>query len=342
MDGSVTMPRKCAGLCLVICLTLCGTWQPISASQIRTNFASSITSESMVAVWVAKDRALFRKYGLEVQFILMPRSPLAVAALIAGEIDMAVMGPGHLLNAGIGGADLVGIANFFQKLDYTLSARPEIKRPEDLKGKRIAISGPGSTSHIVTLLALHELGLDPNQARISLITIPGTEVNRRIALETGNVEATSLRGSMGDLYAGRGYTPLFHFRGSSITMPQTMVVTTRRVTTSRPRLVEGYLKMILEGIAYLLEPANKESVKRILATNLRLSNPADVEEVYQSVVNSYERIPYPSVEGMKRLHGILASINPKLVDVRPETVVDGSFVSRLESSGFIRSLRKKP
>jgi NitT/TauT family transport system substrate-binding protein len=296
----------------------------------------------MAAVWVAKDRGLFRKYGLEVQFILMPRSPLAVAALIAGEIDMAVMGPGHLLNAGIGGADLVGIANFFQKLDYTLSARPEIKRPEDLTGKRIAISGPGSTSHIVTLLALRGLGLDPNQARISLITIPGTEVNRRIALETGNVEATSLRGSMGDLYASRGYTPLFHFRGSSITMPQTMVVTTRRATTSRPQLVEAYLKMILEGIAYLLEPANKESVKRILATNLRLSNPADVEEVYQSVVNSYERIPYPNVEGMKRLHGILVSINPRLVDVRPETAVDGSFVSRLESSGFIRSLHKKP
>ena len=97
------------------------------SAQIRSNFASSITSESMAAVWIAKDRGLFKKYGLDVQYILMPRSPLAVSALVAGEIDMAVIGPGHLVNAAAGGTDVIGIANFAQKLDYRLNTRPEIK-----------------------------------------------------------------------------------------------------------------------------------------------------------------------------------------------------------------------
>ena len=57
-----------------------------SPAQIKSNFSSSITSESMAAVWIAKDRGLFKKYGLEVLYILMPRSPLAVSAVIAGEI----------------------------------------------------------------------------------------------------------------------------------------------------------------------------------------------------------------------------------------------------------------
>lgn len=311
-----------------------------AASLTRSNFASSITSESMAAVWVAKDRGLFRKYGLDVQFILMPRSPLAVAALIAGEIDMAVIGPGHLLNAGIGGADLIGIANFLQKLDYRLNGRPELKRPEDLRGKKIAISGPGSTSHIVTLLALQTLGLDPNQAKISFITIPGTELNRRIALETGNVDATMLRGSIGDLYGNKGYTALFNFKGSGLTMPQTMMVTTRRTAANKPQAVESYLKTIVEAIAFLVDPAHKESATRIIASNLRLTNPADAEEAYQSVSNSFERVPYPNLEGMKRLHSVLLSINPKLVDVRVETVVDSSYINKLESSGFIQGLYK--
>src|ERR671914_499725 len=81
-------------------------------AQIRSNFASSITSESMAAVWVANERGLFKKYGLDIQYILMPRSPLAVAALVAGEIDMAVIGPGHLVNAATGGTDVIGLANF--------------------------------------------------------------------------------------------------------------------------------------------------------------------------------------------------------------------------------------
>lgn len=330
-------------LCLAI-IYLLVNWasQSVAASLIRSNFASSITNDSMTAVWVAQNRGLFEKHGLQMQFILMPRAPLAVAALMVGEIDMAVIGPGHLLNAATGGADTVGIANFFQKLDYRLSSRPELKTPEDLRGRRIATSGPGSTSHIVALLALQQLRIDPHQARINFITIPGTEINRRIALETGNADAIPLKGSVGDLYAKRGYPVLFNFTGSGITMPQTTMVTTRRTVANKPQLVEAYLKTIIEAIAFLFKPANKEAVTRILATKLRLNNMTEAEEVYQSVVDSFERIPYPNLEGMKRLHGVLSSINPKLVDVQPETVVDERPIRELEKSGFIRQVFERP
>src|SRR5947208_16873857 len=99
-------------------------------AQTKTNFASSVTSESMTHVWVARDRGLFKKHGVDMQFILMPRNPLAIAALLAGEIDAAIIGPGHLVNAGLSGAELVGIANFNQKLDFRLNTRPDIKKPE--------------------------------------------------------------------------------------------------------------------------------------------------------------------------------------------------------------------
>src|SRR4249920_3910366 len=145
------------------------------AGQIKSNLSSSVTSESMTHVWVARERGLFKKYGVDMQFILMPRNPLAIAALLAGEIDAAIIGPGHLVNAGLSGADVIGIANFHQKLDYRLNSRPDIKKAEDLRGKRVAISGPGSTSHLVTLLALRGLNIDPTQGRIAFLTIPGTE-----------------------------------------------------------------------------------------------------------------------------------------------------------------------
>jgi ABC-type nitrate/sulfonate/bicarbonate transport system substrate-binding protein len=295
----------------------------------------------MTAVWVARERGLFKKHRLEMQYILMPRNPLAVAALLAGEIDTAIIGPGHLVNAGIGGADLIGIANFHLKLDYRLNVRPEIKKAEDLRGKRIAISGPGSTSHLVSMLALQGLNIDPTQAKISPLTIPGTEMYRRLALETGGVDATTLRGAVGDLYGRKGYNVLFNFKNTGVTLPQNTLVTSRRTAGAKPQVIEAYLKTMIEAIAITLDPANKQLVTRLIASNLRLTNPTDAEESYHAVVNSYERVPYMNLEGMKRLHRLLAQLNPKVADVRVEGLIDNSFMNRLESSGYIQSVYQK-
>lgn len=312
-----------------------------AVGQIKSNLSSSVTSESMTHVWVARDRGLFKKYGLDMQFILMPRNPLAIAALLAGEIDAAIVGPGHLVNAGLSGADVIGIANFNQKLDFRLNTRSEIKKPEDLHGKRIAISGPGSTSHLVSMLSLQGLNVDPIQAKIAFLTIPGTEMNRRLALESGSVDATTLRGAMGDLYANKGYTLLYNLKAAGVTLPQNMMVTTRRTAATKPAVIEGCLKATIEAIAIISDPANKELVSRLLASNLRLSNPADVEESYQAVIANYERAPHTTIEGMKRLQKLLIQLNPKIAEVRVETLIDNSFMNKLESSGFIQRLYKK-
>jgi NitT/TauT family transport system substrate-binding protein len=326
---------------MVITDLLMGGLSAHAAALIRTNFATSITSESMTVVWVAKERGFFQKYGLDVQAIQMPRSALTVTALIAGEIDAAIIGPGHLLNAATSGADVIGIANFVQKLDYRFIGRPEIKKPEDLRGKRVAISGPGAVSHIVALLAVQNLGLDPNRERITFLSIPGTEMNRRIPLESVSVDASALNGAVGDLYANRGYTLLFNFKGSGISLAQTALATSRRTIAAKPQVIDGYLKAFIESLNYILEPANKASLTRIIAANLRVEGAA-AEEAYHAVVNSYDRIPYPNVDGIKRLQSIMVQLNPKLASVKPESVVDSSVINRIEAAGFSKSLSKTP
>jgi ABC-type nitrate/sulfonate/bicarbonate transport system substrate-binding protein len=162
-----------------------------------------------------------------------------------------------------------------------------------------------------------------------------------LALESGSVDGTTLRGSVGDMYGNKGFTVLYNFKNTGMTLPQSMLVTSRRTATAKPQVIEAYVKTLIESIGLLLDPANKESVTKTIATNLRLSNAADAEEAYQSVVHSYERVPYTSVESMKRLHGLLSTINPKVKDVRVESVIDNSFVSKLEQSGFVQSVWKK-
>ncbi len=296
----------------------------------------------MTVLWVAKDQNLFRKHGLDIQLIRMPSSAVSLSALLVGEIDMVAVGPGRLLNAATAGGDLVGVANLGNDLDYRLIARPEIKKPEDLHGKRIAISGPGSVSHIVALLALQKLAIDPRQAKITFLAIPGTEVNYRTALETGTVDAAPLNGPVGDYYSSRGYSLLYNLQTSGVAMPQDLLVTSKRILASRGPIVEAQIKAFVEAIAYLQDARNKASVKRSVASNMRLNDETVIEETYQTVLQSYERAPYPNLDGMKQLQTLLTTVNPKLKDLKTETIVDGGFISRLESSGFIQNLYKKP
>jgi hypothetical protein len=55
----------------VLAVAVCGVAGGSATAQTRTNFAPSITREGMTAVWVACERGLY---------IVMPRSPLAIAA----------------------------------------------------------------------------------------------------------------------------------------------------------------------------------------------------------------------------------------------------------------------
>ena len=122
----------------------------------------SVTSESMTAVWVARERGLFKRHGLDMAVILMPRNPLAVAALIAGEIDAAIIGPGHLVTP-VSAARTSSASPISHQARLSAQHEARHQDEEDLRAKRIAISGPGSTSHLVSLLALQGLNIDPVQ-----------------------------------------------------------------------------------------------------------------------------------------------------------------------------------
>ena len=191
------------------------------------------------------------------------------------------------------------------------------------------------------MLALQALNIDIDQAKITLSDVPGTEMNRRLAMETKGVDATGLRGAIGDLYGNKGYPVLYNFKNTGVTLPQTMLVTTRRIAAAKPQVMEGYLKSMVEAIAFTFNPANKELVVRLLASNLHLAILTDAAEAYETVISSYERAPHPSLDGMKRLHKLLTQINPKISDVRVETTIDTSWMDKLESSGFIESVYKR-
>ena len=144
-------------------------------------------SAEFAPVWAANDRGFLKKYGFESEIIAMQGGTQLAQAVIGGSIPIAVMG-GAYLSAAVRGADLVMIATHMDKLPYTLIVKPNVKRVEDLKGSRLAISRFGSSSDAGLRLALQKLGVNPEK-EVTILQVGG-QTERFAALKANTVDGT--------------------------------------------------------------------------------------------------------------------------------------------------------
>ena len=143
--------------------------------------------------WVAQDIGLFNKYGVDVEPVFIRGAPILVAGLAAGDIQVGSTGGSATLAAVAGGQDLKIIATFGSRNNFDLMAQPNLKRPEDLRGKRIGLTSIGGTTWMALLLWLEHFGLDVQRDKMQLQAL-GEQALTVQALEAGIINAAVLDG----------------------------------------------------------------------------------------------------------------------------------------------------
>jgi NitT/TauT family transport system substrate-binding protein len=138
--------------------------------------------------WIAKEAKIYEKHGLDVELILLRGSGQTSAALLGGSIFASPVALPTMMMADLSGADLINVAHTVPGVQTKMLVRPEIKRAEDLRGKRIATSSLGSLGDFLFKYILRKNGLDPNR-EITWLAI-GTPPERLQALVSGAVDAT--------------------------------------------------------------------------------------------------------------------------------------------------------
>ncbi|HEX9147400.1 MAG TPA: ABC transporter substrate-binding protein, partial [Candidatus Binatia bacterium] len=148
------MLRRLAIACLLISVTLFLTSLRIfAADRIRVGLSS--VSSTSGSLWVADDKGLFKKYGIDPEVIVLGGGgSRAISSLMSGEIQFSVGGGEGSVRAGLRGADVVIVASSMTKGLQRLLTRPEIKSYQELKNKKIAITRFGSAGHLALLLML--------------------------------------------------------------------------------------------------------------------------------------------------------------------------------------------
>jgi len=296
-------------------------------------------SAEFAPVWAANDRGLLKKYGFESEIIAMQGGTQLAQAVIGASIPIAVMG-GAYLTAAVRGADLVMIATHMDKFPYSLIVKPNIKRVEDLKGTKLAISRFGSSSDAGLRVALQKLGLNPDKD-VTILQVGG-QTERFAALKGGTVDGTVVIPPLSGAAQRLGHNALINMTELGIPYPQEGVVVSRQMIGSRRETIIRFLKAYIEGVKEL--KTDKEFAIAVMAKHLRLDRKKDREALEDSfkevVIEQMLKIPSINLEAIKVGLDLLGKDKPARASSNPRDYVDGTLMQELVKSGFTEQLYK--
>jgi len=126
--------RRLAAVSLIVGFSAFHAQRVLAVDRLVGLHSAQVMSQSMP--WIAQEAGLFKKYDLDFRLVFIPSSPVATAATLNGDAEIGVTGAVGNVRAYVQGfTDLVFIGGIKNILTHSVLGKPDIKRPEDLKGK---------------------------------------------------------------------------------------------------------------------------------------------------------------------------------------------------------------
>jgi len=304
----------------------------------KVPIAHSALSASQAILYLTRDAGIFGKYGIEPQIVYIVGGPTNTAALISGSVDFNIFAGPSSVAANLSGADTAILMSFVNTLEHSVFAAPSIKKPADLKGKRMGIARPGSSDHYGAVTALKKWGLEPDKD-VALISIGGPP-DRYLALQSGRVDAALFQPPLTTKAQKAGFNRLVALVDLGLDYLGTSLATTRTVIDKKEELVHRVTKAFIEGIHYF--KTNKPASLRAIAKLMNTNDAEALEESYDAyAIKFMARVPYPTQKGIEAILDDLAKTNPKAKGVDAKRFVEPRFLKELEDSGFVAKLYGK-
>jgi NitT/TauT family transport system substrate-binding protein len=326
-------PAKLMIATLVSFMTLFGVPRANAQKLPQVRIALSTPTPHMAPLYVGRDKKFYEKYGLDVQLLLVNSGSLVAQMFAAGELQMTANAPASLISLAASGQKLSFFLGLSNTSPFTMVTQTNIRRAEDLKGKKIGTARFGGSSHISALIALEHLHLDLKRDRIVLIQT-GVDPDRMAALESKAIDAAMLQRVATKIMVGKGYNPLLNMVQAKIPYQNTGVTVKRDYAAANAKIMDAFTRATIEAYGYIFNKENKQAVKEVLARNLRLANLDAAEDFYVEAQEELDRKPYPTLEGFKVVIKYVAEQNPKAAAVKAEEIVDTSWLKQLDSEGF--------
>ena len=304
-------------------------WSANPSTEIRVVYSSF--SGSSVPVWIAQERDLFAKQGVKVNLIFATgRRP--TQALVAGEVQFISTAAAASIPAAVAGADIVILAGASNVSPLEIFSKPDIKQPEQLRGKRLGITTFGSSTDAAARFALPKWGLRLG-ADVVLLQLGGVpEVLASLA--GGTIDAGILSDPTTIAVRKAGFHRLASLRELGLNVQHAAIAAQRSYIRANPDVTEGFLRAYSEAILYF--HANRQGTLDVMAKYLRRMDRESIAESYDNHLTIIPKVPYPTLEGIQFILDELAKENPRARQFKPEALIDKTFIEKLDREGFFK------
>jgi len=282
-------------------------------------------------LFLARDKGIFAKYGLDVTLQGLGGGSVASAALIGGDIQIADITGSEIVNADANGADILVLATLTPTYPYVFEVNKDIKTKEDLIGQTIAIRAVGDATDIATRVVLKKEGLDPDKDVIILaVTQEGA---RMAALQTGQICCSVAQVSDRLQLEAVGFHMLFDLTTEGLPNSQGVIATKRAYATANPQVVQSFVNALVEGIALMKK--DRAGALPVLKAQLSLEDDAIVAATYdffaKAVVPS---VPLPEPKQFADSISILSDKNDKVKGFDISKFIDASYIQKAVALGL--------
>jgi NitT/TauT family transport system substrate-binding protein len=312
-------------------------------AQDKVRIGLSSVSATSGSIWVAEERGLFKKHGIDAEVIIIGGGAArVVSSLISGEIQFSVGGGDAVIRADLRGADGVLVASPMKTGLQRLMVRPDIRSLADLKGKTIAVTRFGSASHWVLQLFLRKWGMRVDEIKMLQL---GSSPAMFASLENNVVDGAVFTIPTFFLAEERGYRILADPVDMDIFYLQNSVDSTRSYIKRNRDQALRVVKVLCEGLAYFRK--NKKDSIQIMQKKLRIQSAQERDVKYLELSYNllaekfYNQVPYATPRAVETTLEFVAGEEPKAKGADPKQFMDESLVREVEASGFIKSLYQK-
>ena len=318
-----------------ICLIVCASLPKIGSCVERLIGVQSARVISQSMPWIAEETGLFRKYNLEFPLVYIGSSPLATAAMLGGEAQLLIDGGLGTVRAAVqGNTDLVFVAGVKNYLTQSILAKSEVKRLEDLRGKKVGVTRIGSTTHYFVVQAFKRRGMEAGRDFVLIQT--GGAPEMLAALLSGAIDAGTMTAPWDTRAIAQGYHYVVY--GPDLHIPQVAVsfITRRSYMARNSPIIAQSLRAMAEAAKIL--HTDKETTFKILAKYLRVDDRKILEAGYNAEIKALEPRLELKLDAVQAILDDIAATDARAKAIKPQALFDRRFIDEMEKSGFFDKL----
>jgi NitT/TauT family transport system substrate-binding protein len=318
---------------LLLLLVLIGpAANSFAADRVNMIYTARVMSQDYP--WIAQEAGLFKKYDLDVPMVFVTPGAPSVAAILSGDSEVAVIGAASITRPWVqGNKDPVFVGGIKSLLTHSIIAKPEIARPEQLKGKRIGVSRIGSNPHYFAVQALRHYNIDPRE--VSFIQAGGAP-ETLAALVAQGIDAAVLTVPTDAQALKLGYHYVVYGPDLKIAYAATTFITRRTIIAKRGPVIGRFMHAMAEAARIM--HVDREFTYKVLEKYLRVDDRKLLEASYNVEIKALEPRLAMKPEGFQSTLDEIAPTEPRAKTVKPQEMMDTRYLDEMEKSGFFEQI----